>query len=149
MSTQCAVCITAKGALVETPKETNMLKYCNLSHRVLFFKGLVIRGFVFMQQMLLIHIKVLQRDWGTYTGCLLRRWGWGRSVSSVKRPITEEHWEPLQALYHGSAFDHMHKEDTCRTCRVLGLIQSISLIIRTDKYEINANHEDKNIWDLV
>lgn len=23
------------------------------------------------------------------------------------------------------------------------------MLIRTDKYEINANHEDKSIWDLV
>lgn len=62
MSTQCAVCIIVKRALVETPNEMNMLKYCNLFHRVLSFKGLVIRGFFFIQQMLFIHTKVLQRD---------------------------------------------------------------------------------------
>lgn len=61
MSTQCAVCFVVERALVETPNETIMLKYCNLFHRVLFFKGLVIRGFIFIQQMLFIHTKVLQR----------------------------------------------------------------------------------------
>jgi len=39
-----------------------MLKYCNLFHGVLLFKGLVIRGFIFIQQMLFIHTKVLRRD---------------------------------------------------------------------------------------
>lgn len=81
---------------METPNETNMLKYCNLFHRVLFFKGLVIRGFVFMQQMLLIHTSPAERLRDLHRLCLLRRWGCGRVVSSMKRPITEEHWEPLQ-----------------------------------------------------
>lgn len=89
MSTPCAVCITVKAALVETPNEVNMLKYCNLSHRVLFFKALVIRGFVFMQQMFLIHTKVLQRDWGTYTDSVCSGEGLGRVMSAMKRPITE------------------------------------------------------------
>lgn len=50
MSAQWVVCIIVKRALVATPNETNMLKYCNLFHRALFFNGSVLRDFFLLSE---------------------------------------------------------------------------------------------------